>query len=276
MKSSIRKNGTMHHQRGATLIVVLIMLLLVTMLGVWGIRTAMTSLNIATNSQVGQLLSQTGDTPSNYFLNMSNYNDLTRITTAVGQAITLHKERPGREVIFCYKPTSKEIIDTAFDTTVLVPPQQTADANTKATIDSVYTNRGGFCDLTKDFGSSREAVVTQVAVKIISQPGAIGADLERGTNQAEGATETKDKVDAKVRVTTTAIMPSFARSNITNIQSDCIGGSGAVGYINDNLGTELQGKRTVADCLTSYGVPISTQVQEFEMRSRDIQIEAPM
>lgn len=43
MKSSIRKNGMMHHQRGATLIVVLIMLLLVTMLGVWGIRTAMTS-----------------------------------------------------------------------------------------------------------------------------------------------------------------------------------------------------------------------------------------
>lgn len=276
MKKSIRKNGTMHHQRGATLIVVLIMLLLVTMLGIWGIRTAMTSLNIATNSQVGQLLSQTGDTPSNYFLNMSDYNDLTRITTAVGQAITLHKERPGREVIFCYKPTSKEIIDTAFDTTVLVPPQQTDGADTKATIDSVYTNRSGFCDLTKDFGSSREAVVTQVAVKIISQPGAIGADLERGTNQAEGATETKDKVDAKVRVTTTAIMPNFARSNITSIQSDCIGASGAVGYINDNLGTELQGKRTVADCLTSYGVPISTQVQEFEMRSRDIQIEAPM
>ncbi|ENV89631.1 hypothetical protein P7L54_01980 [Acinetobacter bereziniae] len=276
MKNNLTARGALRHQKGATLIVVLIMLLLVTILGVWGIRTAMTSLNIATNSQVGQLLSQTGDTPSNYFLNTSDYNDLTRITTAVGQAITLHKERPGREVIFCYKPTSKEIIDTAFDTTVLVPPQQSANDDTKATIDSVYSNRGGFCDLTKDFGSSREAVVTQVAVKIISEPGAIGADLERGTNQAEGATETKDKVDAKVRVTTTAIMPSFAHSNISDIQNDCIGSAGTVGYINDNLGTELQGKKTVADCLTNYGVPISTQVQEFEMRSRDIQIEAPM
>ena len=48
-------------QRGATLIVVLIMLLIITIVGVMAIRIAMTSLNIATNSQIGQLLMQTGD-----------------------------------------------------------------------------------------------------------------------------------------------------------------------------------------------------------------------
>ena len=42
-------------QRGATLIVVLIMLLVITIVGVLAIRVAMTSLNIATNSQIGQL-----------------------------------------------------------------------------------------------------------------------------------------------------------------------------------------------------------------------------
>ncbi|MEG1856635.1 MAG: PilX N-terminal domain-containing pilus assembly protein, partial [Acinetobacter sp.] len=41
-------------QRGATLIVVLILLLIITVIGIFAIRTAMTSLNIATNSQISQ------------------------------------------------------------------------------------------------------------------------------------------------------------------------------------------------------------------------------
>ena len=266
-----------HSQRGATMIVVLIMLVLLTLVGIMGIRTAMTSLSIATNSQVGQLVSQSGDTPTNYFLNGSDYQSLTTLTTVVGQAIALHKERPGREVVFCYRPTGKERIDSAFDTTVLIPPEKSADPDTKATIDSVYTDRAGFCDLTKDFGSSREAVVTQVSVKVVSEPGAvIGAALERGSNQAVGATETKDKVEATVRVTSTAIMPSFARESISDIQQKCIGNGSNVGYINDNLGADLTGKMTVAGCLSSYGIPLSTQVQEFELRTRDIQTEAPI
>ena len=266
-----------HSQRGATMIVVLIMLVLLTLVGIMGIRTAMTSLSIATNSQVGQLVSQSGDTPTNYFLNGSDYQSLTTLTTVVGQAIALHKDRPGREVVFCYRPTGKERIDSAFDTTVLIPPDKSADPDTKATIDSVYTDRAGFCDLTKDFGSSREAVVTQVSVKVVSEPGAvIGAALERGSNQAVGATETKDKVEATVRVTSTAIMPSFARESISDIQQKCIGNGSNVGYINDNLGADLTGKMTVAGCLSSYGIPLSTQVQEFELRTRDIQTEAPI
>ena len=266
-----------HSQRGATMIVVLIMLVLLTLVGIMGIRTAMTSLSIATNSQVGQLVSQSGDTPTNYFLNGSDYQSLTTLTTVVGQAIALHKERPGREVVFCYRPTGKERIDSAFDTTVLIPPEKSADPDTKATIDSVYTDRAGFCDLTKDFGSSREAVVTQVSVKVVSEPGSvIGAALERGSNQAVGATETKDKVEATVRVTSTAIMPSFARESISDIQQKCIGNGSNVGYINDNLGADLTGKMTVAGCLSSYGIPLSTQVQEFELRTRDIQTEAPI
>ena len=266
-----------HSQRGATMIVVLIMLVLLTLVGIMGIRTAMTSLSIATNSQVGQLVSQSGDTPTNYFLNGSDYQSLTTLTTVVGQAIALHKERPGREVVFCYRPTGKERIDSAFDTTVLIPPEKSEDPYTKATIDSVYTDRAGFCDLTKDFGSSREAVVTQVSVKVVSEPGSvIGAALERGSNQAVGATETKDKVEATVRVTSTAIMPSFARESISDIQQKCIGNGSNVGYINDNLGADLTGKMTVAGCLSSYGIPLSTQVQEFELRTRDIQTEAPI
>ena len=276
MNTKVDLKHTMHHQRGATLIVVLIMLVMITIMGIMGIRTAMTSLNVATNSQVAQLNSQTSDTPSNYFLNGTSFQNLTTVSNVVGQAISINTDRPGREVVFCYRPTSKDRLDNAFDITVLVPPGKDAAANTKATIDSVYSARDGFCDLTKDFGSSREAVVTQVAVKIIAEPSpVIGTGLEQGSELSQGATVTKDKVEARIRVTSTAMMPNFARQNVEDIQKDCIGGPSAVGYINDNLG-ELKGKRTVADCLTGYGIPFSTQIQEFELATRDVQLEAPI
>lgn len=66
----MRIQHTLQRQQcGATLIVVLMMLLVITIVGVFAIRVAMTSLNIATNSQIGQLLLQTGDTPTNLILN---------------------------------------------------------------------------------------------------------------------------------------------------------------------------------------------------------------
>ncbi|MEQ1104019.1 hypothetical protein [Acinetobacter ursingii] len=263
-----------HFQKGATLIIVLFILLLITIVGVIGIRIAMTSLNIATNSQAGQLLVQNSDTPNNYFLNLSKYNDLTKLTTAVGQAVELNKTIPGREIVFCYRPTSAQLVDSSLDTTVLVPPAKEDASDSKATIDSTLTSRAGFCDLSKDFGSSRQAVVTQVAVKIITEGGGVGDGLERGTNQSEGSTEGKGKVEARVRVTSTAILPNFSKVNLQDVQNDCIGSGSTVGYINDNLG-DLVGKKTVADCLSSYGVPVNVQIQEFQLRQRNIQIEAP-
>ncbi|WP_432209005.1 pilus assembly PilX family protein, partial [Acinetobacter variabilis] len=48
-------------QRGATLIVVLVMLILLTLVGTWAIRGSLTSLNIATNTQAQALLQQASD-----------------------------------------------------------------------------------------------------------------------------------------------------------------------------------------------------------------------
>ena len=89
-------------QRGATLIVVLIMLVLLTLVGTWAIRGSLTSLNIATNSQIGQLLLQTGDTPTNLLLNRSNYKNLTSITSVVGKAISDQKDPLNMVVNMCF------------------------------------------------------------------------------------------------------------------------------------------------------------------------------
>lgn len=271
-------NLSYQSQRGATLIVVLFMLLLITIMGIVGIRVAMTSLNIATNSQVGQLLLQTGDTPTNQFLNVSNYNDLIVLSGAIGKAIEEHKVAPGKEIIFCYKPTSSQKMGVAFDTTVLVAPIKGTAADTKATIDSTQSNRSGFCNLESDFGSARQAVVTQVAVRIptdaISDADP-GSTLARDTDVSLQSNTSKGKVEARVRITSTAIMPAYSTENLTTVQNDCIGSASAVGYINDNIDDIVTGKRTVADCLRSYGIPVNTQVQEIDLRKRDIQVTAP-
>jgi len=264
-------------QRGATLIVVLMMLLVITIVGVFAIRVAMTSLNIATNSQIGQLLLQTGDTPTNLILNRSNYKNLTSITSAVGKAISDQKDplKHGREYVFCYRPTSALQVNSILDMTVLIPPDATA---TKATVDTTESNRSGFCDLESDFGSSREAVVTQVAVKYISESdpdAAPGADLDRGTDASKDSNVQQGKVDGRVRITATAILPHYSRSNLADVQEDCIGNGSTAGYINDNTDTGLRTKKTMADCLTEYGIPVNTQIQEIDLKTRFVQVTAP-
>lgn len=267
-------------QRGATLIVVLIMLLVITIVGVFAIRVAMTSLNIATNSQIGQLLLQTADTPTNQLLNRSSYKNLTSVTSVVGKAISDQADplKHGREYVFCYKPTDALQMNSILDMTVLIPPAATANDDTKATIDSTESNRSGFCDLENDFGSAREAVVTQVAIKYISEADpdvTPGASLERGTDASKDSNVQQGKVDGRIRVTATAILPNYASADLATVQQQCIGSASTVGFINDNMDVGLRTKKTMADCLTEYGIPVNTQIQEIDLTTRFKQITAP-
>ena len=274
------QNPLQRQQRGATLIVVLIMLLVITIVGVFAIRVAMTSLNIATNSQISQLLLQTGDTPTNILLNRSSYKNLTSVTSVVGKAISDRADplKHGREYIFCYKPTDALQMNSILDMTVLIPPAATAIDNTKATVDSTESNRSGFCDLESDFGSAREAVVTQVAIKYIAEanPDASpGADLDRGTDASKDSNIQQGKVDGRIRITATAILPNYSSANLATVQATCIGNGSTAGYINDNTDTGLRTKKTMADCLTEYGIPVNTQIQEIDLKTRFVQVTAP-
>ncbi|MDH0029832.1 MULTISPECIES: PilX N-terminal domain-containing pilus assembly protein [unclassified Acinetobacter] len=271
-----------HQQQGATLIVVLILLLLITIIGIIAIRTAITSLNIATNSQIGQLLVQTGDTPTNQFLNVADYKMLNGVDIVIGAAVKEHQTAPGKEYIFCYKPTSNQQMAASMDATVLVPPDANAVWDTKATIDSTQTSRNGFCNLEQDFGSAREAVVTQVAVRIPTDADKsleAGALLESGGDLSLNSVAQNSKTPVtRVRITTTSILPSYASADLATVQKDCIGGASSVGYINDALDEGVAGttgKRTVADCLASYGIPVNVQVQEIILRELEPENTSP-
>ncbi|MFM6904662.1 MAG: hypothetical protein ACKOUU_01065, partial [Acinetobacter tjernbergiae] len=194
-------------------------------------------------------------------------------------AILEHKSAPGKEFIFCYRPTSTQQMGASLDATVLVPPDKDALADTPATIDSTQSNRSGFCDLQKDFGSAREAVVTQVAVRIPTDSASegVGKYLERGSDLSENSIVKNSKSeDSRVRITITSILPSYSTADLATVQEKCIGSATSVGYINDNLDQVLVGKRTMADCLASYGIPVNVQVQELLLRENTQQISAPI
>jgi hypothetical protein len=91
---------------------------------------------------------QTGDTPTNQFVNVSTYEALRSADIAIGAAIAEHINAPGKEYIFCYRPTSDQRMGASLMSQYWFHLK--ADLpNTKATIDSTQSNRSGFCDLEK-------------------------------------------------------------------------------------------------------------------------------
>lgn len=65
----------------------------------------------------------------------------------------------------------------------------------------------GFCNLTTDYGSNRQAVVTQVAVSVPTDAAndIPGSNLPRGTNTSEGTQLPKSMLSTqRIRVITTA------------------------------------------------------------------------
>lgn len=266
------KATRLKYESGATFIVVMLILLVLTVVGVYAIKKAMMSLSISSHTQVGQFLSQTADTPINkiYTGDLSSMVDLSGV---IGYALQDSKIEPGNEYVFCYKPLSREKFGASIGVAVKRPP---ASATGLATVASGGSD--AFCDLEEDFGSKREAVVTQVAVKIPAdslvglKPGAL---LARGTNVSAGTIMPRNIVEQqRIRVTTTSIFPSYATD--LDAAQTCIGKSSSVpGYISDDTGSDTKGFTTIAKCLANLGVPVNTQMQEFNLQTLFEQTEAP-
>lgn len=245
-------------QRGSSLIAVLFILLIITVLGVLAMRQGLMTLNISTNSQVRQLLVQSSDTVLNNFI-QTDVNTLTNAAGVMGIAMT-NASTLGREYLFCYRPASTQTFGQAVNANII-------SAGSGDTASLVDGGHGGFCDLTADFGSNRQAVVTQVAVTIPQDPAPVGAYLTEGTwapQLPEGILNPK-----RVRVTATSILPAFSNTSISTVQDTCLGktdGSSA-GRISDNtlqlLNNPSTAPESLTDCLARLGVPANTQVQEY-------------
>ncbi len=262
----------MKSQQGAALIMVLLVLLLVTVVGVMAIRAAMTSLNVSTNSQATQLMVQASDTPLNFYLNRMDLGGIVSQGGVIGASIS--NPTSGREYLYCFKPLNASPMGLRARATVVA-----AKTDNTGLADIVGGATQGICNLNQDYGSSRQATVTQVVVSVPppDASAAPGAKLNRSIdlNTAAPVPTNLQKQDT-IRVTTVTMFPAFASKSLSDIQSAClVSGKIRISDNSDSRWASAPNHRTLADCLAKEGMPVDVQMQEYNLQTFLTQTAAP-
>lgn len=237
----------MNSQRGATLIVVLIVLLLITIVCTIAVRRSTTSLKVATGEQAQQLMFQSSQA---YLLKLMHFTAAQhklnkRVDGLVGYVS--QAEKVGHEVAFCYDDTMTSFFDssrTGTNTNVVSGTTTNGLRQTQALV-------GGFCNPNNsNYTSARSAVMTQVYVKktTVSPLGA----------KTEGTDHSSVSDGIPIRIHVISVIPALASdpSNITTCFSRFPAESDF-------------GANTVVDCLRSFNIPYSAQVNDY-LQSNDI------
>ncbi len=236
-----------YSQKGATLIVVLVMLVLIMLVGTWAIRGSITSLNIATNAQAQALLTQSSDS---VFFGMENKTSdkLNFANMRIGDGILAYVLRPenkGKELVFCIRGNTQDNLAGTRLASVIYWEG--------STIKNADMGANGFCKAgqTTDFISGRKAVLTQVAIRA-----AENEDWD-GLVEVGDIESSKGIGNQKVILTATSILPNFSTASISDINS-CL--KGYTSFVDQASNME-----TVTDCLANKNVPYSTQDMEYTL-----------
>ncbi|EPF74055.1 hypothetical protein [Acinetobacter indicus] len=244
-------------QEGATLIVVLILLVIITMIGTLAIRSSLTTLNIATNSQAQQLLVQNSDSA---IFNVED-PDLIERNTAYDGLFGLVKSdaNKGKELVFCYKGTATEFYDFS-RASFMQWVSGTAPNNSELGID-------GYCKMDSSnnfFTSGRKAVMTQVSIKVNTDA---SSNLDRAFEHMQRGTDAESaKIDKseKILVTATSIVPSMSTANDTDI-NNCFSTHMNQVVIPSGVTPATGMNKSVSQCLQDLGVPVNTQIAEYNL-----------
>lgn len=175
----------MNKQRGAAILVVMLILLVITVLGITAVRMGLTSLVIATNSQVSALLFQSADTGLITFEQRVNADPAGAAlpTGVVGPALNV----PGSEVLFC------------------------------ATKDDKFRLGGCEAGVVTDFTSGRDIGLNQVSVEVpAAADGSPMKSIVLGTDMDRAGIPTY-----RVKVHSTAVIPVFGAADTDDV-NDCL------------------------------------------------------
>ena len=238
-----------NNQKGAALIVVLIMLVVIAIMGTWAIRSSMTSLNISTNAQAQSLLMQNSDSVF-YTVENKTTDDLAFAQMRIGDgflAYALRPENKGKELVFCIRGN---VTDNFAGSRIAsaIYWQGTKLVNTEL-------GQNGFCQIDRgDFISGRQAVMTQVSVR--------AADALRDwEHMMEGDDKESSKSTGvqRVVITATSLLPHLSSASVQQINACLKNYTSFVDEIAEN--------QTVTECLSELGVPYSTQDMEYSLRT---------
>lgn len=249
-----------HGQQGATLIVVLILLLVITVIGTLAIKSSLTTLNIATNSQAQQLIIQNSDSA---IFNVENPEFLTRNTAYDGLFGQVKSDaNKGKELVFCYRGAEASFYDYS-KASFMQWVSGNAPSNGELGVD-------GYCKIdssTNFFTSGRKAVMTQVAIKVNLDPNSSLVGLDRAFEHMQRGTDveaSKIEKSEKILVMATSIVPAMSTASDTDI-NNCFS-THMNQVIIPSVVTPAAGmSKSVSQCLQDLGVPVTTQITEYNL-----------
>lgn len=245
-------------QRGATLIVVLLILLAILVLGTLAVKQGLMSLNIATNSQAQQLLIQNSD--SAYF-NIEKEDNIIQALSSSGLfGYISGADDRNKELVFCYRGAEPNFFDINRASIIYWEAGKSAPTNNEFGLD-------GYCDASKNetrnfFTSGRKVVMTQVAVKFSSI-----AQNDPFFGAQFGTDEELVKFDRSkaAKVFAVSVMPTLSNASSTDINS-CFANHMSEVTIPEGttvLDEDVDNAKSVTDCLSDLNVPFTSHVTEY-------------
>ncbi|WP_066803118.1 hypothetical protein [Moraxella oblonga] len=189
------------NQQGATLIMVLIVLLLISSIATIAMKTGMFGLRLSTNNQVDSLLLENNNSA---LFNLEDPSKVSqRLATNSMYGHFLSNANADDTLVFCYRSSQSEFFDIT---------RASVLGNSKL-------GSQGYCG-ESDFSGGRQVVISQIYIsRAPDNDGTPLAGLATGVSIGQGSIGiTKMKMNA----TSISILPSFANSGIKDIV-ECLG-----------------------------------------------------
>ena len=208
----------MKQQKGATLITVLVILIVITLLGTIAVKMGIVGLKIATNSQVNALLLENSDSA---LFNIENPAEVERQLALDGMFAYFNSSANANdELVFCYRASENSFFKLSKASAI------TEDGSTtKIGVD-------GFCKANQ-FAMGRSAVLSQVYLTKSSTVSAPFGSVPKGTSIGQSnVPATSNNIGATV----ISVLPSFAGATTAQIENCFKQRASAVGACFDGLG----------------------------------------
>lgn len=208
----------MKQQKGATLITVLVILVIVTLLGTIAVKMGIVGLKIATNSQVSALLLENSDSA---LFNIENPAEVERQLALDGMFAYFNSSANANdELVFCYRASENSFFKLSKASAI------TEDGSTtKIGVD-------GFCKANQ-FAMGRSAVLSQVYLTKNATTSTPFGGVPKGTSLGQSNVPvTMHNIGATV----ISVLPSFAGATTTQIENCFKQRASAVGACFDGLG----------------------------------------
>jgi Tfp pilus assembly protein PilX len=219
-------------QRGAALITVLIILIIVTLLGVTAMRMGMSSLALATSSQVSQILFESADVGTEYLNRAILADGVTAMNTGGLIGVTSGADGVvGVVTSLCVTPVTGS-------TTNLTAGTCNADSKPN------------------HYLSKRGVALAQVTYRRLTVSEGDSNNAEEDISQGGGTSATGSS--ERLKVYSTAVVPSFGSANTATINA-------CLKKPSDDDEPDTSTVTTVTDCLTDAGAVFTTHSSEYRI-----------